>query len=130
MRALVTTALLKADIGDVAGALRAGKQALAIAQATGDTEGEMLTCSRLACNLVATGDEDATDDLLAAVGDGQAKVACIGTAGEQLSVIAAIMNDKTRAAGRSGVGAVMGSKNLKGIVVRGSARPPLSLIHL
>ena len=39
---------------------------------------------------------EATDDLLAAVGDGQAKVACIGTAGEQLSVIAAIMNDKTR----------------------------------
>lgn len=68
---------------------------------------------------------EATDDLLAAVGDGQAKVACIGTAGEQLSVIAAIMNDKTRAAGRSGVGAVMGSKNLKGIVVRGSARPPV-----
>lgn len=68
---------------------------------------------------------EATDDILAAVGNSQAKVACIGTAGENLSPIAAIMNDKTRAAGRSGVGAVMGSKNLKGIVVKGSARPPV-----
>jgi len=33
------------------------------------------------------------------------------------------MNDKHRAAGRTGVGAVMGSKNLKAIVVRGSGRP-------
>jgi len=41
----------------------------------------------------------------------------IGPAGENLSLIAAIMNDKDRAAGRSGVGAVMGSKNLKAITV-------------
>ncbi|MBL9086192.1 MAG: CHAT domain-containing protein [Planctomycetia bacterium] len=65
VRALVTTALLKADIGDVAGALRAGNQALALAQASGDTEGEMLTCRQLACNLVAAGDEEASEDLLA-----------------------------------------------------------------
>ena len=49
-----------------------------------------------------------------------AKVACIGPAGENLSYIAAIMNDMHRAAGRTGVGAVMGSKNLKAIVVRGT----------
>jgi aldehyde:ferredoxin oxidoreductase len=49
-----------------------------------------------------------------------AKVACIGTAGENLSYIAAIMNDMHRAAGRTGVGAVMGSKNLKAISVRGT----------
>jgi aldehyde:ferredoxin oxidoreductase len=49
-----------------------------------------------------------------------AKVAAIGPAGENLAKIAAIMNDMHRAAGRSGVGAVMGSKNLKAIVVRGS----------
>lgn len=41
----------------------------------------------------------------------------IGPAGEHLSLLAAIMNDKDRAAGRSGVGAVMGSKNLKAITV-------------
>lgn len=49
-----------------------------------------------------------------------AKVACIGPAGENLSLIAAIMNDMQRAAGRTGVGAVMGSKNLKAIAVRGT----------
>jgi aldehyde:ferredoxin oxidoreductase len=47
-------------------------------------------------------------------------VACIGPAGEKLVKFACIMNDKHRAAGRSGVGAVMGSKNLKAIAVRGT----------
>jgi len=41
-------------------------------------------------------------------------------AGEKLVRFACIMNDKHRAAGRSGVGAVMGSKNLKAIAVRGT----------
>ena len=41
----------------------------------------------------------------------------IGPAGETLSLVAAVMNDGERAAGRSGVGAVMGSKNLKAICV-------------
>lgn len=45
----------------------------------------------------------------------------IGPAGEHLSLLAAIMNDKDRAAGRSGVGAVMGSKNLKAITVTATA---------
>ncbi|MBN2287506.1 MAG: aldehyde ferredoxin oxidoreductase family protein [Tissierellales bacterium] len=53
------------------------------------------------------------------------KVMTIGPAGENLSLIAAIMNDEDRAAGRSGVGAVMGSKNLKAIVVKGSGKPPV-----
>lgn len=52
----------------------------------------------------------------------KAKVATIGPAGENLSKIACIMNDVGRAAGRSGVGAVMGSKNLKAIVVKGSGK--------
>jgi len=63
---------------------------------------------------------EATDALLEAFGDPKARVLVIGPAGEHLSPIASIMNDKYRAAGRSGVGAVMGSKNLKAIVVRGS----------
>ncbi len=50
------------------------------------------------------------------------KVAAIGPAGEKLSMIAAIVNDAGRAAGRSGVGAVMGSKNLKAIAVRGTQK--------
>ncbi len=56
----------------------------------------------------------------------KAKVMTIGPAGENLSPIAAIMNDLWRAAGRSGVGAVMGSKNLKAITVKGSAKPSVA----
>lgn len=56
------------------------------------------------------------DDLLKEVHP-KCSVLNIGPAGENLSLMAAIMNDKHRAAGRSGVGAVMGSKNLKAITV-------------
>src|SRR5512145_308582 len=52
-------------------------------------------------------------------------VLCIGPAGENLSRIAAIMNDRERALARGGPGAVMGSKNLKAIVVEGSERPEI-----
>jgi aldehyde:ferredoxin oxidoreductase len=52
-------------------------------------------------------------------------VLCIGPAGENLSRIAAIMNDRERAMARGGPGAVMGSKNLKAIVVEGSQRPEI-----
>lgn len=61
-----------------------------------------------------------TTDILRAETQDDAKVACIGPAGENLVKIACIMNDYSRAAGRSGVGAVMGYKNLKAIVVKGS----------
>lgn len=50
-------------------------------------------------------------------------VLCIGPAGENLSRIAAIMNDGERSLARGGPGAVMGSKNLKAIVVEGKDRP-------
>ena len=49
-------------------------------------------------------------------------VLCIGPAGENLVRIAAIMNDKERALARGGAGAVMGSKNLKAIVVEGKEK--------
>lgn len=62
---------------------------------------------------------DTTDELLIE-NEEDAKVACIGPAGENLVLFAAIMNDKDRAAGRSGLGAVMGSKNLKAVVVKGT----------
>lgn len=57
------------------------------------------------------------DDELKAVHGKNASVLNIGPAGENKVLLAAIMNDKDRAAGRSGVGAVMGSKKLKAIVV-------------
>lgn len=53
-------------------------------------------------------------------------VACIGPAGENLVKYAAIMNDLGRSAGRCGLGAVMGSKNLKAIAARGSIAVPVS----
>ena len=52
--------------------------------------------------------------------DPMIRIASIGKAGEKLVRFACIMNDRDRAAGRSGVGAVMGSKNLKAVAVRGS----------
>jgi len=54
------------------------------------------------------------------VGDSTARVAVIGPAGENLSNIAIVRNDYWHRCGRGGVGAVMGSKNLKAVVVRGS----------
>lgn len=63
-----------------------------------------------------------TTEALEAIHGEKTKVLTIGPAGENLSKIAAIMNDRYRAAGRSGVGAVMGSKNLKAIVVKGSGK--------
>ncbi len=62
----------------------------------------------------------------AALDEPKARVACIGVAGENLVKMAAVMNDHGRAAGRTGMGAVMGSKNLKAIAVRGTARVPLA----
>jgi len=70
-------------------------------------------------------DVNATTDILKSETSAEARVACIGTAGENLALMAAIMNDKNRAAARSGVGAVMGSKNLKAVVVMGNKNPPL-----
>ncbi|WP_298666051.1 aldehyde ferredoxin oxidoreductase family protein [uncultured Methanofollis sp.] len=61
-----------------------------------------------------------TDDAVKAETDPDAEIACIGPAGENLVLFACIMNDKHRAAGRTGIGAVMGSKNLKAIAVRGT----------
>jgi aldehyde:ferredoxin oxidoreductase len=65
-------------------------------------------------------DTGATTDMLLQMTDEKAQVACIGPAGENLVKMAAIINDKHRAAGRGGVGAVMGSKGLKAVVVKGT----------
>ena len=60
------------------------------------------------------------DAIKTELGDFYIRVASIGLAGEKQSKIACIINEKTRAAGRTGLGAVMGSKNLKAIAVRGT----------
>jgi aldehyde:ferredoxin oxidoreductase len=64
-----------------------------------------------------------TDDILQReLGKPQARVACIGPAGEACSLISGIVNERGRIAARSGVGAVMGSKRLKAVVVRGDKK--------
>ncbi len=59
-------------------------------------------------------------------GDAKTRVACIGPAGENLVKYATIMNDEGRAAGRTGMGTVMGSKNLKAVAVRGNGQVSLA----
>ncbi len=61
--------------------------------------------------------------------DPQLRVSSIGRAGENQVMFAAIVNDLHRAAGRSGVGAVMGSKNLKAIAVRGTQSTDASIAN-
>lgn len=53
-------------------------------------------------------------------------VACIGPAGERISLLACIINQKGRAAGRSGLGAVMGAKKIKAIVARMQNKIPVA----
>lgn len=67
-----------------------------------------------------------TEDILKAELGKDVEIACIGPSGEKLSLIAAVMNNKGRAAGRSGLGAVMGSKKLKAVVARGNLKVPLA----
>jgi aldehyde:ferredoxin oxidoreductase len=60
-----------------------------------------------------------TDAIVDELNDRTIRVSCIGPAGEKLALLSCIINEKTRAAGRGGSGAVMGSKNLKAIAARG-----------
>ena len=67
--------------------------------------------------------------------EGKIGIALIGPAGENMSYMAAVMNDTHRAAGRGGTGAVMGSKKLKAVVVKGNVpvevadRPSLMAVN-
>ncbi len=65
------------------------------------------------------------EDLLLARHGNDIQVVSIGPAGEKKSLLAAIMNDRERSAGRSGLGAVMGAKRLKAVVVRGRLSVPV-----
>ena len=62
-----------------------------------------------------------TDDILHRTHqDPQMRIACVGRTAENGCLYSAVINDKHRAAGRSGVGTVMASKNLKAVAVRGT----------
>ncbi|MGI6703729.1 MAG: aldehyde ferredoxin oxidoreductase family protein [Clostridia bacterium] len=69
-----------------------------------------------------------TDEMLKGIHGDNITVACIGPAGERLIKLASIMNDGShaRAVGRTGLGAVMGSKRLKAVVVSGSLQVPVA----
>lgn len=60
------------------------------------------------------------------LGDKRVQVASIGMSGERLSLISGIVTDAGRIAARSGLGAVMGSKRLKAVGVRGRGRVPVA----
>ncbi len=68
-----------------------------------------------------------SDKALKVQTDSKAQTACIGPAGERLVPVASIMigGQETRAAGRCGFGALMGYKNLKALVVRGTKKIPV-----
>jgi aldehyde:ferredoxin oxidoreductase len=69
---------------------------------------------------------DSEEMLKQDVGDPYAKVLVIGPAGEHAVPLACIIHERFKAAGRGGGGAVMGSKNLKAIVVRGTKAVPVA----
>jgi aldehyde:ferredoxin oxidoreductase len=71
-------------------------------------------------------DTNETEDLLKSELGQEVRINCIGPAGEKQSLLSAIINDKGRAAARSGLGAVMGSKKLKAIAVTGTQKVPVA----
>jgi aldehyde:ferredoxin oxidoreductase len=66
-----------------------------------------------------------TEDILKNELGQDTEIVCIGPAGEKLSLISGIINNKGRAAGRSGLGAVMGAKKIKAIAVKGQQVVPV-----
>lgn len=76
---------------------------------------------RNAFSLWGLGNAETLDKIREDVGDTKARIASIGPAGEKMILFANIMNELNHANGRSGMGAVMGSKNLKAIACRGDS---------
>ena len=67
-----------------------------------------------------------TEDILKAEHGSDTHIVCIGPSGEKLCLLSCPINEKGRAPGRSGLGAVMGSKRLKALAVKGKLRVPLA----
>ncbi len=72
-------------------------------------------------------DTNQTDEVLSERHGPNARAACIGPPGERMSLLGCIINEKYRAAGRGGLGAVMGSKKLKAVVVVGPGKVDVRL---
>jgi aldehyde:ferredoxin oxidoreductase len=68
----------------------------------------------------------AQEKIRAEVGERLARVLCIGAGGERLIPFSLLLCDHGRVAGRTGMGAVMGSKNLKAVAVRGTRKIPIA----
>lgn len=67
-----------------------------------------------------------TEDILKREHGKDLQVACIGPAGEKISLISCVIHDKGRAAARFGLGAILGSKKVKAIAVRGDRDVPVA----
>jgi len=78
-----------------------------------------------ASELWGKGTQETDEKIKDLLGNDKIKVATIGPAGENLVKYACIINDKHHAAGRCGMGAIMGSKNLKAIAVHGTGKVPV-----
>ncbi|MHB0868519.1 MAG: aldehyde ferredoxin oxidoreductase family protein, partial [Chloroflexota bacterium] len=85
---------------------------------------------RDATHLWGMGVLETEEALRAEVGERFARVCSIGPAGEKLVRFACVMHDLKDAAGRTGLGAVMGSKKLKAVVARGKTPPPYASLEV
>ena len=75
---------------------------------------------RNATHLWGKNTRETVEAIIHEIGDKRVRIACIGPSGENRSLISSIITDDGRAAARSGVGAVMGSMNLKAVAIRGT----------
>ncbi len=81
---------------------------------------------RPASHLAGRGTLETEGTIKEEMGDLETRIVSIGLAGEKGVRFACVMNDTDRAAGRTGLGAVMGAKNLKAIAIRGTGRVSLA----
>ena len=81
---------------------------------------------RPASHLAGWGTLETEEKIKEEMGDLETRIVSIGLAGENRVRFACVMNDTDRAAGRTGLGAVMGAKNLKAIAIRGTGRVALA----
>ncbi len=81
---------------------------------------------RPASHLAGRGTLETEEKIKGEMGDVETRIVSVGLAGENAVRFACVMNDTDRAAGRTGMGAVMGSKNLKAIAIRGTGRVALA----
>lgn len=96
-----------------------GKSATPVYLWIHDGEAELRDAAKLWGKFTA----DVYDEIRAELDDPKAQIACVGPAGEKLVRFACVAAGGSHYAGRTGMGAVMGSKNLKAIACRGTSKP-------